>query len=49
MCYPPGIPILSPGEVISEDILDYIKTAMVKGCSMQGPESEDISALFVLK
>jgi hypothetical protein len=29
--------------------LDYIKTAMVKGCSMQGPESEDISALSVLK
>ena len=49
MCYPPGIPILSPGEVISEEILDYIKTAMVKGCSMQGPESEDISELFVLK
>ena len=49
MCYPPGIPILSPGEVITEEILDYIKTAMEKGCSMQGPESEDISELFVLK
>ena len=49
MCYPPGIPILSPGEVITKEILDYIKTAMEKGCSMQGPESEDISELFVLK
>jgi arginine/lysine/ornithine decarboxylase len=49
MCYPPGIPILSPGEVITADILDYIKTAREKGCSMQGPESEDISELFVLK
>ncbi len=49
MCYPPGIPILSPGEMITEEILEYIKTAMVKGCSMQGPESEDISELFVLK
>ena len=49
MCYPPGIPILSPGEVITGDILAYIKTAMEKGCAMQGPESEDISALFVLK
>ena len=49
MCYPPGIPILSPGEVITEEILSYIKTAMEKGCSMQGPESEDISELFVLK
>ena len=34
---------------ITEEILDYIKTAMEKGCSMQGPESEDISELFVLK
>ena len=49
MCYPPGIPIHSPGEVITEEILSYIKTAMEKGCSMQGPESEDISELFVLK
>ena len=49
MCYPPGIPILSPGEVITGDILSYIRTAMEKGCSMQGPESEDISELFVLK
>ena len=49
MCYPPGIPILSPGEMITDKILDYIKTAMEKGCSMQGPESEDISELFVLK
>ena len=49
MCYPPGIPILSPGEMITEEILEYIRTAMEKGCSMQGPESEDISELFVLK
>ncbi len=48
MCYPPGIPILAPGEVITRDILDYIETAKEKGCSMQGPESEDISELVVL-
>ncbi|MCR5404400.1 MAG: aminotransferase class I/II-fold pyridoxal phosphate-dependent enzyme [Butyrivibrio sp.] len=49
MCYPPGIPIVSPGEMITPEILAYIKTAMKKGCSMQGPESEDISELLVLK
>ncbi len=49
MCYPPGIPIISPGEVVTEEILDYIMTAKEKGCSMQGPESEDISELQVLK
>ena len=49
MCYPPGIPILAPGEMITREILDYIRAAKEKGCSMQGPESEDISELCVLK
>ena len=49
MCYPPGIPILAPGEMITKEILDYINLAKEKGCSMQGPESEDISELYVLK
>ena len=39
MCYPPGIPILAPGEVITQEIIDYIEFAKAKGCSMQGPES----------
>ena len=25
MCYPPGIPILAPGERITAEILDYIE------------------------
>lgn len=49
MCYPPGIPILAPGEVITQEILDYIRFAKEKGCSMQGPASSDISHLYVLK
>ena len=31
MCYPPGIPILAPGEEITEDILHYIVYAKGKG------------------
>ena len=27
MCYPPGIPILTPGERITQEILDYIEYA----------------------
>ena len=49
MCYPPGIPILAPGERITPQILDYIEYAMAKGCSMTGPEAADISRLNVLK
>ena len=49
MCYPPGIPILAPGERITRDILNYIQYAKEKGCSMTGPEDAAIERLNVLK
>lgn len=49
MCYPPGIPILAPGERITRPILDYIAYAKEKGCSMTGPEDSKIECLNVLK
>ncbi|MCI9674652.1 MAG: aminotransferase class V-fold PLP-dependent enzyme [Lachnospiraceae bacterium] len=49
MCYPPGIPILAPGEEITKDILEYISYAKEKGCSMTGPEDPGIERLNVLK
>ncbi len=48
MCYPPGIPILAPGERITQEILDYIEFAKIKGCSMTGPEDPEILKLNVL-
>ena len=49
MCYPPGIPILAPGEEITREILEYIAYAKEKGCSMTGPEDAAIEHLNVLK
>lgn len=49
MCYPPGIPILAPGEEITGDILQYIVYAKEKGCSMTGPEDAGIERLNVLR
>ncbi len=49
MCYPPGIPILAPGEQITKEILEYIRYAKEKGCSMTGPEDAAIEKLNVLK
>ena len=49
MCYPPGIPILAPGERITKDILDYIQYVKEKGGSLTGPEDIDIMHLNVLK
>lgn len=48
MCYPPGIPVLAPGEEITEEVIDYIVYAKEKGCSMTGPEDERIERLNVL-
>ena len=48
MCYPPGIPILAPGERVTSKILDYIRYAKEKGCQMTGPEDAKIERLNVL-
>lgn len=48
MCYPPGIPILAPGEMITEEIIEYICYAKEKGCSMQGTEDPNIENLMVI-
>ena len=49
MCYPPGIPILAPGELITEQIVEYIQYAKEKGCSMQGTEDPNMDRLNVLE
>lgn len=49
MCYPPGIPILAPGERITRRILDYIAYAKEKGCQMTGPEDPAIEKLNVVE
>ena len=48
MCYPPGIPILAPGEQITEEILTYIRYAKKKGCQITGPEDMSIQQLNVM-
>ena len=48
MCYPPGIPILAPGERITKEILEHIQYAKEKGCSMTGPEDPEIHRINVL-
>lgn len=49
MCYPPGIPILTPGERITEEIIEYIKYAKEKGCSLQGTHDPEVEYINVIK
>lgn len=49
MCYPPGIPILTPGEKITDEIIEYILFAQEKGCSVQGTMDPTVSLLNVIE
>ncbi len=49
MCYPPGIPILAPGERITPDILEYITFAKKRGCNVTGCRDMRVEYLQVVK
>lgn len=48
MCYPPGIPILTPGERITTEIIEYILYAQEKGCSLQGTMDPTVQFINVI-
>lgn len=49
MCYPPGIPILAPGERITQEIVDYVQYAKEKGCSLTGTQDMEVNDIQVVK
>ncbi|MGZ0085086.1 aminotransferase class I/II-fold pyridoxal phosphate-dependent enzyme [Geobacillus sp. YF-1] len=49
MVYPPGIPIFIPGEIITEENLNYIETNLAAGLPVQGPEDDTLQTLRVIK
>lgn len=46
--YPPGIPILLPGEVISQENIDYIVEHVDVGLPVKGPEDRYINQVKVI-
>jgi arginine decarboxylase len=46
--YPPGIPIICPGERIDEDTIEYLQTEMLAGVHIQGPADEKLRTIRVL-
>lgn len=48
MCYPPGIPILAPGEEVTVPIVEYIKYAKDKGSFLTGAEDMKTDRLNVI-
>lgn len=46
--YPPGIPILLPGEVISQENIDYIVDHLDVGLPVKGPEDRSVRQIKVI-
>ena len=48
MAYPPGIPIICPGERITEEIIDYVEDLKIAGLSVQGLEDSNLEYINVI-
>lgn len=48
MAYPPGVPIICPGERISKEIIDYVQVLKNEHCHLQGTEDPMINSIKVL-
>ena len=49
MTYPPGIPILAPGELITKEILEYIAYAREKGALLTGTQDMTLQTINVVE
>jgi arginine decarboxylase len=46
--YPPGIPVLSPGEEITPEIISYLDLEMRAGSRIQGPFDDELRTIRVI-
>lgn len=47
--YPPGIPVISPGEELTPEIIDYLALELKAGVRMQGPFDKELRNIRVVK
>ena len=47
--YPPGIPVISPGEEITEGIIAYLDLEKKAGVRMQGPYDSELRQIRVVQ
>jgi arginine decarboxylase len=47
--YPPGIPVLAPGEEITPDLIDYLRLELKAGVRIQGPNDDTLREIRVVK
>jgi len=47
--YPPGIPIICPGEEFNKEIMDYLQLLKEAGIRIQGPQDANLETIKVVK
>jgi len=47
--YPPGIPVLVPGERVTEEIVDYVNAAVAQGVRIHGPHDATLQTVRVVE
>ncbi len=47
--YPPGIPVIAPGEELTPDIIDYLRLELKAGVRIQGPYDDTLRTIRVVK
>lgn len=48
MAYPPGIPVVTPGEMITTEIVEYVKLLKEEKCMLQGTQDPYVDRILVL-
>ncbi|WP_251860932.1 aminotransferase class I/II-fold pyridoxal phosphate-dependent enzyme [Clostridium sp. Marseille-Q2269] len=49
MAYPPGIPVLCPGEIITQEIVDYVERLKETGLYVQGTEDPEVEYIKIVR
>ena len=47
--YPPGVPIIVPGQMIEKTVIDYLLDCKAKGLQVQGQEDDELVNIVVVK
>jgi arginine decarboxylase len=47
--YPPGIPVIAPGEEVTDEIIEYLSLEIKAGVRMQGPYDRELKRIRVVK
>jgi arginine decarboxylase len=47
--YPPGIPVIAPGEELTGELVDYLRLEIKAGVRIQGPYDDELRTIRVVK